>query len=163
MARVHVDLQQRWSDMDSYQHVNNVAYARYFEEARIRWLFVGETREDTGLERLFRDDSPNGMKMVVASQTIDFVQPIEYSPKPLVAELWIGHLGGASIDIYGELIAETHERPVFARCLTTAVVVDGTTMRPKRLSAAAREAAERWMDAPINIGRQGPRAAPNGY
>lgn len=27
-----------WGDMDAYQHVNNVVYFRYFENARIPWL-----------------------------------------------------------------------------------------------------------------------------
>lgn len=139
--------------MDAYQHVNNVAYARYFEEARIRVFFVGDTREETGLDHLFRDDDPEGMKMVVASQTIDFVEPIGYGPEPLTIELWFGRLGGASIDIYAELVVGDEERRVAARCLTTAVVVDGTTMKPKRLSDEARKAAQRWVDEPIKLGR----------
>lgn len=151
MARVHVDLQQRWSDMDAYAHVNNVMYARYFEEARIRWFFVGETREDTGLERLFRDDAPDGMKMVVASQTIDFLRPIGYHPKSLTVAMWIGALGGAHLDICSELIVDGE---VVAKCLTTAVVVHGTTMRPRRMSDEARAAARLWMDEPHVLGRK---------
>ncbi|MDA3148125.1 acyl-CoA thioesterase [Leucobacter sp. UCMA 4100] len=154
MARIHVELQQRWSDMDAYQHVNNVAYARYFEEARIKLFFMGDTREDTGLEKLFRDDSPGGMKMVVASQTIDFLEPIVYSSEPLSIELWLGRLGGASLDIYGELFTHGPEKRVAARCVTTAVVVDGTTMRPKRLTEEAREAASKWTDEPLKLGRR---------
>ena len=139
--------------MDAYQHMNNVAYARYFEEARIRWFFEGHTREDTGIERFFRDDSPHGVKMLVGSQTIDFIKPLVYEPRPLTVELWIGNVGGASLDIYGELLYESPEREVFARCLTTAVVVDDTGNNLQRLSAEARATAERWMDAPIRVGR----------
>lgn len=140
--------------MDAYGHVNNVTYARYFEEARIRLFFVGDTREDTGIDGLFRDDSPDGLKMVVASQTIDYVQPMGYSPEPLTIELWFGHIGGASIDICAELVVNTPARQVVARSLTTAVVVDGTTMLPKRLSEEAREAAQRWQGEPLILGRQ---------
>ena len=28
----------RWGDMDSFQHVNNVSYFRYFESARIQYF-----------------------------------------------------------------------------------------------------------------------------
>ena len=28
----------RWGDMDSFQHVNNVSYFRYFESARIAYF-----------------------------------------------------------------------------------------------------------------------------
>ena len=33
-----VTLGVRWGDMDSFQHVNNAAYLRYLEEARVQWL-----------------------------------------------------------------------------------------------------------------------------
>jgi len=36
---VHTSLQPlRWADMDMLGHVNNVAYFRYMEQARIEWL-----------------------------------------------------------------------------------------------------------------------------
>lgn len=153
MARIHVDLQLRWGDQDAYQHVNNVAYARYFEEARVRVFFVGDTREETGLDGLFRDDTPEGMKMIVASQTIEFMKPLEYTKDPVTVELWIGRLGGSSLDLNAELVTNTPEPTVVARCVTTAVVVDGITMKPKRLSAEAREVATRWMEDPIQFTR----------
>lgn len=41
-----------WGDMDCYQHVNNVVYFRYFENARIEYIYrIGwhEMREATGV------------------------------------------------------------------------------------------------------------------
>ena len=35
---VVIDLNVAWGDMDSYQHVNNTVYFRYFESARIVYL-----------------------------------------------------------------------------------------------------------------------------
>lgn len=49
---VVVELDVAWGDMDSYAHVNNVVYFRYFEAARIAFLErVGwmRSREETGL------------------------------------------------------------------------------------------------------------------
>lgn len=151
MARIHVDLQQRWADMDAYRHVNNVTYARYFEEARIRLFSVGDTREKTGLEGLFRDDQEAGQKMVVASQTINFLRPIEYSVGGLTVEMWISRLGGSSIELCSELVVNEPERLVAAQCVTVAVVVDGTTMKPKRLTEQARVAAKAWMGEPLDL------------
>jgi acyl-CoA thioester hydrolase len=32
------ELNVLWGDMDAYNHVNNVAYFRYLEETRVRWM-----------------------------------------------------------------------------------------------------------------------------
>ncbi|HEY3700514.1 MAG TPA: thioesterase family protein [Spongiibacteraceae bacterium] len=32
------DIEVRWGDLDFYNHVNNVHYFRYLEEARMRWM-----------------------------------------------------------------------------------------------------------------------------
>lgn len=154
MARIHIDLQLRWGDQDAYGHINNVAQARYFEEARVRTFFIGDTREDTGLEGLFRDDNPDGRKMIVASQTIDFLKVLEYSKDPIEIEIWIGRLGGSSLDLNAELVVHASERTVATRCSTTVVVVDGETMQPMRLSEEARQVAQRWMDEPLTLGRR---------
>ena len=50
---VHTSRQTiRWADMDMLGHVNNTSYFRYFEQARIEWLYglqgVGEAFSGTG-------------------------------------------------------------------------------------------------------------------
>jgi acyl-CoA thioester hydrolase len=47
-----VEQEVAWGEMDAYQHVNNVVYFRWFENARIPWLErIGwmKSREDAGL------------------------------------------------------------------------------------------------------------------
>ena len=49
---VVVEQDVAWGEMDAYQHVNNVAYFRYFENARVPWLErIGwmKSREEHGL------------------------------------------------------------------------------------------------------------------
>ena len=42
----------RWSDMDAYQHINNVAFLGYFEMARVNLFFEHPTHDEkTGLRR----------------------------------------------------------------------------------------------------------------
>lgn len=146
MAKFHVDLQMRWGDQDAYGHINNVSQARYFEEARVRTFFSGATREPTGLQGLIRTDKPDGFKMVVASQQINFLRALEYSPEPLEVEMWIGSLGGSSLEIHSQLISPGADRIVTTTCVMTAVVVDGSSMRPTRLTPEVREVAKKWMD-----------------
>ncbi|WP_449277194.1 acyl-CoA thioesterase [Leucobacter sp. GX24907] len=152
MARVHVDLELRWGDQDAYGHVNNVAYARYLEEARVRVFWRGTAREKTGMEGHFRGDRPEDPKMLVASQRIDFVDVLEYGEAPILIELWIGKLGGSSLEVHYEIVdAAASARRVVARAITTVVIVDGVTLRPSRLSTEARASVEPWTDEPLAL------------
>ncbi len=152
MARVHVDLQLRWGEQDSYGHINNVSYARYLEEARVRTFWRGTAREQTGMERHFRGDTPDGLKMLVASQHIEFLRVLEYSDQPITVELWIGKLGGSSLEIHYEIIdGSAPERTVVARAVTVAVVVDGVSLRPIRLTQEGRAAVQPWCDEPVQL------------
>ena len=152
MARVHVDLQLRWGEQDSYGHINNVSYARYLEEARVRVFWRGSAREQTGMEHHFRGDTPDGLKMLVASQHIEFLRVLEYSDQPITVELWIGGLGGSTLEIHYEIIdGSIPERTVVARAVTVAVVVDVATLRPIRLTEEGKAAVEPWRDEPVRL------------
>jgi acyl-CoA thioester hydrolase len=154
MPRAHVDIQLRWGDQDAYGHINNVVYARYLEEARVRVLWLGASTEPTGLEQHFRADGPNGLKMLLASQQVEYLRVLEYSEAPITIELWIGKLGGSSLEIHYEVLDGAQpERTVVARAISSIVLVDGETLRPVRLSEAGREAAKHWMDEPVRLRR----------
>lgn len=154
MARTHIDIELRWGDQDAYGHVNNVAFARYLEEARVRTFWLGSGRERTGMEHYFRGDEPEGPKMLVASQQIEFLRVLEYTEHPLTVELWIGKLGGSSLEVHYELVdGSARERTVVARAITTVVIVDGITLKPVRLSEAGRASVEPWRDEPLKLGR----------
>ncbi|RGE22521.1 thioesterase family protein [Leucobacter sp. wl10] len=154
MARAHIDMELRWGDQDRYGHVNNVAYARYLEEARVRVFGMGSAREATGMEGHFRDEDHGGSKMLVANQQIEFLGVLEYAKQPITVELWIGRLGGSSLEVHYEVVdGSAAERRVVARAVTTMVIVDGETLRPVRLSDEGRTAVEPWTDAPVRMRR----------
>ncbi|MHA3684578.1 acyl-CoA thioesterase [Leucobacter sp. HY1910] len=154
MARTHIDMELRWGDQDAYGHVNNVAFARFLEEARVRTFWLGSGREKTGMEQHFRGGDPLGPKMLVASQTIEYARVLEYSAQPITVELWVGKLGGSSLEVHYEIIDGAHsERTVVAKAISHIVIVDGETMRPIRLSEAGRAAVEPWCDAPVSMRR----------
>lgn len=154
MARAHVDLELRWADQDAYGHINNVAYARYLEEARVRVFFQGSGRERTGMERHFRGDVPGGPMMLLASQQIEFLRVLEYGDRPIVAELWVGRIGGSSLEIHAEILdGSPSERAVVARGISTIVMVDAESGLPQRLSPEARSSIELWTDEPLRLRR----------
>jgi acyl-CoA thioester hydrolase len=64
-----------WGDMDAYQHVNNVVYFRYFENARIPWL------ERIGWMKL-RDQS--GLGPIIASTRARYRRPVSYPDRILI-------------------------------------------------------------------------------
>ena len=152
MARAHVDLQLRWGDQDAYGHVNNVEFLRYLEEARVRVFWRGTARERTGLEAHFNGDTVDGPKTLVVNHQIEYLRVLEYSDAPITVELWIGKLGGSSLEVHYEIIdGAIAERTVVARASSTIVLVDGETLRPLRLSAEARASVEAWMDDPLQF------------
>lgn len=155
MARVHVDLELRWGDQDAYGHVNNVAFARYLEETRVRVFWRGAGPEPTGMEGHFRGDEPGGPKMLVATQQIKFVDVLEYGDAAVRVELWIGKLGGSSLELHYELVdLAAAGRRVVAQAITTVVIVDGDTLRPQRLTPEGRASIEPWRDEPLRLSQR---------
>src|SRR5262245_53264806 len=66
---VIVDQAFVWADMDSYQHVNNVVYFRYFENARLEYF-----------RRLgwFEYEDQTGIGPILASTQARFRRPLTY-------------------------------------------------------------------------------------
>lgn len=154
MARVHLGVELRWADQDAYGHINNVSYARFLEESRVRVFFTGQADEATGMEGYFRGSEPEDPLMLVASQCIEFLSVLEYSRHPLRVELWIGRLGGSSLDINYELFdGSSATRTLVARAVTTVVIADRETGRPVRLSDEGRNAVQPWTDVPLRLRR----------
>lgn len=81
---VHVQPVQ-WGDMDSFKHLNNVAYYRYAESARIsymRALGLMHERED--------------LLTILAGSSMQYRRPVNY-PDTLLIGVRIKHLGNTSL------------------------------------------------------------------
>jgi acyl-CoA thioester hydrolase len=72
---VVIELDVAWGDMDSYAHVNNVVYFRYFESARIVYL------DRVGWLRSMRED---GLGPIAASTQARYRKPLAYPDHLLV-------------------------------------------------------------------------------
>lgn len=163
MARLEVPVQLRWSDMDAYAHVNNVEMLRLLEEARIEAFWrhpeaQDGTRPDATWPTAVLDAGPGAQtSTLVARQEIEYLVPLGYRRSPVLVEMWLGHLGGASLDVCYEVRDRPAADPtstVFARATTTLVLVDSGTGRPRRLGDAEREAWQRYVEEPARHRRR---------
>ena len=113
----------RWSDLDSYGHVNNVKYYDYVQEARIS--LVSST---VGWE-------PEAVWMVVR-QDLEYLKPIDFRTEPYEVGTAVTAIGNRSFTLAAE-IRDPLSRTVYAAARTVAV-------GESPLSPEQREALGRW-------------------
>ena len=159
MTRLFVPVQLRWSDLDAYGHVNNVEMFRILEEARIT-AFWAHPAEEAVL-----DSGPGASSHTfVARQEIEYLRPLGFARRPVRVEMWIGHMGGASLDVCYEVHDDASPtgrsgpgstaRPV-ARAVTTIVLVSAATGSPRRIAPHERAAWEPFVGEPVSFRRRG--------
>lgn len=166
MIRLHVPVSLRWSDLDAYQHVNNVAMFRLLEDARIT-AFWRHTDAMDGEEwpTAILDTGPHGEShTLVAGQQIEYLRPLGFSRTPVRVEMWIGKLGGASLEVCYEVhdgapggfprTGPASGADPYVRAVTTIVVIDAATNRPRRISPQEREAWEPFAGEPLEFRRR---------
>ncbi|MCG8605787.1 acyl-CoA thioesterase [bacterium] len=71
-----IEIPVAWGEMDSFQHVNNIVYFRYFESARIAYF------ERIGYNELTKR---SGKGPILASTQCKFILPLTYPDKVSVA------------------------------------------------------------------------------
>ncbi|HEY3437219.1 MAG TPA: thioesterase family protein [Actinotalea sp.] len=158
MTRLMVPVPLRWADLDAYGHVNNVAVMRLLEEARIAafWRHP-EAADPDAAPAAVLDAGPGAQThTLVARQEVEYLLPIAYRRDPVTVEMWLGHLGGASIDVCYQLTGEVDgERRVFVQATTTLVLIDAATGRPRRITPDERETWGSFLDEPVALRRRG--------
>ncbi|MFK5633140.1 MULTISPECIES: acyl-CoA thioesterase [unclassified Ornithinimicrobium] len=125
----------RWSDLDAYAHVNNVQYLRYFEEARV-YAF----KDWFGQERDLIDEG-----MLVVSQAVDYLVPMEFSYAPARVAVWCCDVGAASFELGCAVGGPAGDRTVYARGRVTLVAYDLEGKTPRRLGEVEHAALQRFM------------------
>ena len=142
MTRLHAPIRLRWNDLDAYGHVNNAAMLVLLEEARIEAFWGASERSAI--------DDPSTL-WLVARQEVEYLLPIPYQGAPLDVQLWLGRLGGASLDVCYEVRSPAGVEPSveYARAASTIVLVDAGTQRPRRISPEEREAWGAFVEEPV--------------
>ena len=77
----------RYADVDPLWHINNVALAQFYEEARV-W----STMQVMGVERI---PTPDGRRILIAHQSIDYLREAGY-PGTLEVGIGVLHVGNSS-------------------------------------------------------------------
>lgn len=149
MTRVHVPVPVRWSDLDAYEHVNNARMLTLLEEARIAAFW---SDPDSDAPTAVLETGPGSpTATLVAAQRVEYLAPIPFHREPLDVELWIGRLGGASLEVCYEIFSPTGADPrtLYTRAATTMVLVTRATGAPHKVPDAARAAWQPYLEPPI--------------
>jgi len=157
--RLRVPTPLRWSDLDAYGHVNNARMLSLLEEARIQafWISDDTSEHAVGASTAVLDATPGANTItLIARQEIEYLAPIPYQRQPVDIELWIGHMGGASLDVCYEVYSPVAVEPrgLYTRAVTTIVLVDAATERPRRIDDHERAAWEPYLGEPIAFRRR---------
>ena len=176
--RLHVPTRLRWSDLDAYGHVNNAEMLRLLEEARIEAFWAPDTDAAdvsdahahahdadasvaaggaVGASTAVLDGRPGAATLtLIARQEIEYLAPIPYLRQPLDIQLWLGRLGGASLEVCYEVWSPASAAPalLYTRAATTIVLVDSITERPRRISDAEREAWAPYVGEPVQFSKR---------
>jgi acyl-CoA thioester hydrolase len=162
--KLHVPIRLRWSDLDAYGHVNNAEMLRLLEEARILAFWVAD--EDGGsavgsstavASTAVLDGRPGAATLtLIARQEIEYLAPVPYMRQPVDVQLWLGKLGGASLEVCYEVRSPRDAEPdvLYARASTTIVLVDAATSRPRKINDVERAAWTPYLDEPVQFSRR---------
>jgi acyl-CoA thioester hydrolase len=156
MTRLHVAIPLRWSDFDAYAHVNNAEMLRLLEEARIQAFWRPD--EGVGMATAILDARPGAETIgLIARQEVEYLAPIPYMRSPIDIEMWIGRLGGASIEICYEMFSPEGVSPrvLFTKAATTLVMVTAATGRPERITDSLREVWAPYVEEPVTFTKRG--------
>jgi acyl-CoA thioester hydrolase len=122
----------RWSDIDSYDHVNNVRYFDYLQEARIAFL-----AEVLGTPA----DPFSQHPCVLVSQTVDYLRPILLRHPPYDVDVWVDAIGTSSYTLGSWIVDRSGESDdVYAKAVSVIVAVDAETHAKRPLSDPERAA-----------------------
>jgi acyl-CoA thioester hydrolase len=126
-----VGILARYADVDPLWHINNVAIAQYYEEARV----AAGTRMFGGV----RIPTPAGERVLIAHQSIDFLHEAAY-PGTLEVGVGVLKIGNTSYT-YGMGMFQQD------RCVSTssAVMVFADGSGPARLPDRFRELLGSWL------------------
>ncbi len=135
-----VDVPVRWSDMDAYGHVNNVAFVRLLEDARVYAL-----RDWFGQERNLIDEG-----LLVVRQEIDYLAPLTFNYHPARIAMGCSRISGASFDI-GYAVRQPDSDVTYAVAEVTLVAYDLHRSTPRRLTEQEREALRAIATDPVPL------------
>lgn len=130
----HVPL--RWTDQDSYRHLNHAKAVTVLEEARIRLFF--DAAGEAGIGG-FADG------LLVAALHVDYRRQISYGAAPLRVAMEVDEVRAASFRIdYRLHDGPDEDAPVAVTAWTRMALFDLVAQRPRRLTGDEKEFLGKW-------------------
>ncbi|HIV57263.1 MAG TPA: acyl-CoA thioesterase [Candidatus Stackebrandtia faecavium] len=131
MAKFSYECPVRWSDVDAFQHVNNVRFMTFFEEARVALMFT--SAQEWGLNSFAEG-------CVVARHEVDYLKPVNYCPSVHI-DVWVDEVRNSSFSLMYELF---DKGDVACRSRSVLVPFDLAAGRARRVSESEREFLNKW-------------------
>jgi acyl-CoA thioester hydrolase len=120
-----------WGDQDVFGHVNNIAYFRWFESARIA------LSQRIGLIDLFRSEK---IGPILASVSCDYRRQITF-PDTIHAAIRVVRIGRTSMGLEHAIVSQS-QQAVAAEGNSTIVVFDFRANKPHPVPPSLRQAIE---------------------
>ncbi|MFD0865168.1 acyl-CoA thioesterase [Tessaracoccus lubricantis] len=135
-----VALPVRWTDLDSYGHVNNAKVYDYLQQARI----TATTQWDPTMARAGSKGSRH--MWLIARQDVDYLAQLEHRFEPYEVRVAPVHLGSSSIVLASEIV-DPATGTVHNRARTILVIAD-MDHRKTELPESLRESLREHLVAP---------------
>ena len=132
-----IEIPVAWGDMDSFGHVNNTVYLRWFESARIAYF------EQIPIASRLQN---SGEGPILARQTIDYRLPVTYPDRVSVATT-VERIGNTSFVMAFRIFSDAQGGKEVARGDGVIVLLDYRTSSPIRVSASLRQAIREFETA----------------
>jgi acyl-CoA thioester hydrolase len=136
MALFATGVPLRWTDQDSYRHLNHARAVTLLEEARIALFFDAATA-----------DGVTGFAggLLVAGLGVKYKRQIAYRSQPVRVAMWVEQVRAASFRISYEMHdGAAQADPVAITAHTDMAIYDLSAQRPRRLLTEERTFLERW-------------------
>jgi acyl-CoA thioester hydrolase len=132
------EVEVRWGDSDRLGHVNNVLYAEYAQEARIKFF----------RDCIIAAGAPP-TPMVVRRMEFDYLRPVTDATAPLTVEVSVLRVGTSSLTIRNVMRNRHGEVCVTADCVL--VGFDLETEKSVPLTELNRELLTRYVPAVVAL------------
>lgn len=137
----------RLDDLGPAGHVGNASVVGIIEEARMYFLghpIVGQPAFNNGILEILQGRA----LMLIAAQTVEYVDEMFYSLDPLYVTFWIGHIGGSSATLCAEIRA-SEAGEVIVKTEATMVMTSEETGKPWKMPDDVREHLAKFQAPPI--------------
>jgi acyl-CoA thioester hydrolase len=124
-SKIHIsEIIVRATDLDELEHVNNVVYFSYLQEAAIQHWYSAVPTEIS-----------DSLRWVVKKHEIEYFKPA-FLNDILTIKTWIDSFGGVTCLRFYEIFRDTD---LIVQAQTQWVAIDPVTMKPKRLDTKILE------------------------